>query len=244
MVSFLATIAVSTAACAALAQGLEVGEYSRPSGAQVSGFVGATTPFVRSPCPALNTLANHGYLPRDGRNITRDMLKTAIKSVYNIGEEVATTLANGAPALLSLSDLSLHDLIEHDASLAHADSYYKNDPAALDATLWADLLSRAKDGKFGVVELAGARKNRMELCKAKPVGCDFGAKQRFIALGESTLVLRAMGGNNDESCSVEFATSFFVDERLPTGYTKPPTPITLPQVLATAAEIQILAPFQ
>ncbi|CAG8835038.1 22518_t:CDS:2, partial [Racocetra persica] len=24
----------------------------------------------RSPCPALNTLANHGYLPRGGENIT------------------------------------------------------------------------------------------------------------------------------------------------------------------------------
>jgi hypothetical protein len=27
----------------------------------------------RSPCPMLNTLANHGYLPRDGKNITKEM---------------------------------------------------------------------------------------------------------------------------------------------------------------------------
>jgi hypothetical protein len=27
----------------------------------------------RSPCPMLNTLANHGFLSRDGKNITKDM---------------------------------------------------------------------------------------------------------------------------------------------------------------------------
>ena len=31
----------------------------------------------RSPCPALNVLANHGYLPRDGKNITAVMLTSA-----------------------------------------------------------------------------------------------------------------------------------------------------------------------
>ena len=29
----------------------------------------------RSPCPALNCLANHGYLPRDGKNITPEVLQ-------------------------------------------------------------------------------------------------------------------------------------------------------------------------
>ena len=33
----------------------------------------------RSPCPALNALANHGYLPRDGKNISPDVLQRAIQ---------------------------------------------------------------------------------------------------------------------------------------------------------------------
>jgi hypothetical protein len=32
---------------------------------------------VRSPCPALNALANHGFLPRNGKNITLAMLEQA-----------------------------------------------------------------------------------------------------------------------------------------------------------------------
>jgi hypothetical protein len=37
----------------------------------------------RSPCPALNALANHGYLPRDGKNISPDVLQRVLQ-VYSI----------------------------------------------------------------------------------------------------------------------------------------------------------------
>ena len=33
----------------------------------------------RSPCPALNVLANHGYLPRDGKNIPADVLQKVVQ---------------------------------------------------------------------------------------------------------------------------------------------------------------------
>ena len=33
----------------------------------------------RSPCPALNALANHGYLPRDGHNISADLLLSVLQ---------------------------------------------------------------------------------------------------------------------------------------------------------------------
>ncbi len=33
----------------------------------------------RSPCPALNALANHGYLPRDGKDITPEVLQRAVQ---------------------------------------------------------------------------------------------------------------------------------------------------------------------
>jgi hypothetical protein len=244
MVSFVSTLAVAAVAIIGAAQGLTEGEYFRPMGAQVSGEVTATTAYVRSPCPALNALANHGYLPRDGKNITRAQFTEAMAKAYNIGGDVAALLVNNIPPVISLSGLSEHNLIEHDASLAHADGYYKKEPSALDATLWADLLSRAKDGKFGVSALAGARKNRMELCKAKPTGCDFGAKQRFLAFGEAALLLRGMGGSNDESCSVEFAKSFFEEERIPANYVKSKSAVNLPELLATVAKIQALAPFQ
>ncbi|CAG8821509.1 25891_t:CDS:2, partial [Racocetra persica] len=44
----------------------------------------------RSACPALNTLANHGYLPRDGDNITSQQLIKALQDAYNLSGVLAT----------------------------------------------------------------------------------------------------------------------------------------------------------
>ncbi|KAG6901458.1 hypothetical protein C0995_011614 [Termitomyces sp. Mi166 len=48
--------------------------------------------FSRSPCPALNTLANHGYIPRNGTNIPFWTLFTAIRHVYNLSFPLAMLL--------------------------------------------------------------------------------------------------------------------------------------------------------
>lgn len=49
---------------------------------------------VRSPCPMLNSLANHGYIPRDGRSIRLDELKVALISAGRISPALAALLAN------------------------------------------------------------------------------------------------------------------------------------------------------
>ena len=48
---------MATAAETAVRSSLKRGDYAPPNPSD-----------IRSPCPAINTLANHGYLPRDGRN--------------------------------------------------------------------------------------------------------------------------------------------------------------------------------
>ncbi|CAG8581726.1 9588_t:CDS:2, partial [Dentiscutata heterogama] len=45
---------------------------------------------VRSPCPALNAMANHGYLPRDGKNITPRQLFESLQKVFNEDALLAT----------------------------------------------------------------------------------------------------------------------------------------------------------
>lgn len=37
----------------------------------------------RSPCPALNALANHGYLPRDGKNIPPELFQRVLQVGLN-----------------------------------------------------------------------------------------------------------------------------------------------------------------
>lgn len=86
---------------------------------------------VRSPCPGLNSLANNGFLPHNGKGITIPILIKALKDGLNVGADFATVI--GGAGLLSvphnllatsfdLNNLNEHNFpIEHDASLSRAD---------------------------------------------------------------------------------------------------------------------------
>ncbi|KAF5392046.1 hypothetical protein D9757_003182 [Collybiopsis confluens] len=61
---------------------------------------------ARAPCPALNTLANHGYIPDSGRDITFLTLLRAVMEVYNIS--LLLTLILMVPAFLIYGQLQIH----------------------------------------------------------------------------------------------------------------------------------------
>ncbi|KAF8809849.1 hypothetical protein BYT27DRAFT_7007632, partial [Phlegmacium glaucopus] len=50
----------------------------------------------RSPCPALNTLANHSFIPHSGKALTFSQLVKALVLVYNISYTLAFLLASAA----------------------------------------------------------------------------------------------------------------------------------------------------
>jgi len=98
----------------------------------------------RGPCPALNILANHGLLPRDGKGITHELLRRALIDVYGLSsalgslsfgnffvEKAFAKFANPATQTFSLCDLllNIHSNdqpsksagIEHYASLTRSD---------------------------------------------------------------------------------------------------------------------------
>lgn len=73
----------------------------------------------------LNTLANHGFLPHDGKNITEEITIKALDTALNIDAELgkflfdfaATTNPEPNATEFSLDHLSRHNILEHDASL-------------------------------------------------------------------------------------------------------------------------------
>jgi len=102
-------------------------------------YIAPTAQQCRGPCPALNILANHGLLPRDGRNIDLAQLKNALLNIYGLGPSFGKFFAEAAfkkfvdPATgkLSLCDLLINihlsdgpsksSGIEHYGSLSRAD---------------------------------------------------------------------------------------------------------------------------
>ena len=71
-------------------------------------------------------MANHGILPRDGKNIPFKDISKAVKEVYNFSATFSWFVPHYAAQMLgrnyetdtcNLSDLNVHNGIEHDASL-------------------------------------------------------------------------------------------------------------------------------
>ncbi|QRW03303.1 peroxidase family 2 domain protein [Ceratobasidium sp. AG-Ba] len=105
---------------------------------------------ARSPCPAINALANHGILPHNGRGFTwvkfltalrhlprRKELGQAVRHTYNLSPTLciqvpwitAKLLFNGRDwnEQMTLDDLNAHGGIEHDASYTRADVKWQPD---------------------------------------------------------------------------------------------------------------------
>jgi hypothetical protein len=75
----------------------------------------------------LNTLANHGYLPRNGRGISKDIAVKGLDDVLNWDITVVSYLydfaqpSNPAPnaTTVNLKELTTHNILEHNTSLRY-----------------------------------------------------------------------------------------------------------------------------
>ena len=71
----------------------------------------------------MNTLANHGYIHRDGRNITREGLANGLVDSINFSQDLAESMFDNVLAMdptatnFDLDSLNAHNVGEHDASL-------------------------------------------------------------------------------------------------------------------------------
>ncbi|EJF59901.1 Cloroperoxidase [Dichomitus squalens LYAD-421 SS1] len=122
-----------------------------------NAFIPATPDDSRSPCPALNALANHGYLPHDGCNLTASQLVSVLRAKYKISWILAALLSYGGVALcghrdgwswkLDLHELAKHDVIEHNGSLVHDDAApgHPFAPTDVDRVLLRQLLSASSE---------------------------------------------------------------------------------------------------
>jgi len=192
-------------------------------------YIKASESDSRSPCPALNALANHGILPRDGRNISAFQLMGAIREHYHVSLPMAFLLSFLGTFLcgrwfrVDLHDFARHNLIEHDASLTHrnampGDLYAPVDP---DKELLDDLLDVKNPEVLSFEDLVAVRARRNETLP-RPLGKFLNA----IALGEVALTAQTL---TDEygNISKQSVKEWFWDQRLPRGWSRPATPIGL-----------------
>lgn len=139
---------------------------------------------IRSPCPALNSMANHGvsfpipedtlflltssalkFIPRSGRGLSEPMLVKAIGEVINMSPELATTFARAGLRLagpnattFDMDHLYVHNAIEHDASISREDYSVNNDSHSFNARIFNESLSYFnEEQKISLPAAAAAR---------------------------------------------------------------------------------------
>ncbi|EJD02680.1 Cloroperoxidase, partial [Fomitiporia mediterranea MF3/22] len=198
---------------------------------------------ARSPCPALNAMANHGYLPRNGRNLTGTILTNALIDCYNLSYPLAAFLSWGGVLLLgqvgtlSLSDLARHNRIEHDASLTHANTPFSDDyaPKRNCPVLYEKFLRDARKGGFGADDIARARVRREDV-EGPREGTEVTSVQQEIARGEVALVLQIFGGK-EFRVPVEVVKSWWGENKLPEGW-KPTRLTTLQGTISWSTTIR------
>ncbi|KAK0755167.1 Chloroperoxidase [Schizothecium vesticola] len=200
----------------------------------------------RSPCPGLNALANHGYLPRNGREIDINAIRTAVSVAYNYApatfddafkEAVDFKLTTtGNASTIHLADLAKHDNIEFDGSLSRNDIFF-GDNNHFDAKIWAMTSARLKLNDSGpeklenyvTVEVA-AKAQAARVVDAKKANPSFNASANQMRGGPGTTALYLTTLWDDKAGAVpkSWIRAWFECGRIPyhEGYQPPATPLT------------------
>ncbi|KAJ7115153.1 Cloroperoxidase [Mycena epipterygia] len=197
-------------------------------------WIAPTATDVRSPCPGLNTLANHGYLPRSGMNLTIPMMLQAALDGFNVGSDSIIQaakfglLSGNDPITLNLDALALHNLIEHDASISRND-FAVGDNLHFNETVFSTLANANPGVDFYNATSAGQVQHaRLANSIAINPSVTNTRKEHLLRSRESALYLSIMGDPLTGIAPKNFVQIFFREERLPIaeGWTRPTTLIT------------------
>jgi hypothetical protein len=167
-------------------------------------------------------------------------LIAAVTTVYNFNDKFIGTIAESALkqlgrtstfpnptspttssqiVTLNLNALSVHGIIEHDASLTRLD-YAQGDNHSIQQELVEGLLNSSSTDSIGIEELALFRNQRLRDSKAAGQKA-LGIKQTVLANGESAFLLQAMGifgPDGKPRIPKAYIQSWLGQEKLPDGY--------------------------
>ncbi|KAF8808281.1 Cloroperoxidase [Phlegmacium glaucopus] len=211
---------------------------------------------IRSACPALNTMANHGYIARNGKNLSATDVARGLMSCYGLSTPCAMFLSYTGFLVLgkfgrriNLYEIGKHGRVEHDASLVHHDTPEGQDfaPIEIDHSLVDALISDVKPSlpeitagpdptaKFlmNYEDVARARVRREKQCKP------LDGAHAEIARGEMAIILGVWEVKTKDKVGipVDYIKRWIGEERLPDGW-KPDHTQGLFNVIKRSIEIR------
>ncbi|KAF3765124.1 Cloroperoxidase [Cryphonectria parasitica EP155] len=200
----------------------------------------------RGPCPMMNTLANHGFLPHNGRNLTEDAVVAGLKNGLNFAESLGQVMFQAAIGInpepnatyFTLDMLNAHNVLEHDASMSRHDYYFGNNhvfnESIFDLTIqyWTEEILDSN-------QLAMGKLARQVQSKAFNPTYTFTSTTESFSLGEVSAPVIAFGDLATSTVNRTLVEYFFRNERLPTelGWTKKVDEVTLDNITAQTQAI-------
>ncbi|KAI0893638.1 Cloroperoxidase [Annulohypoxylon nitens] len=190
---------------------------------------------VRAPCPMLNTLANHGFLPHSGKGITANKTIDALFNALNIEKDLGQLLFNFAATTnptpnatyFDLDHLSRHNVLEHDGSLSRQDAYFG--PADVFNEAVFNQTKSYWTGDTITIQMASnarvARLMTSNLTNPEYSLSDLGSA---FSIGESAAYVAILGDKKSGTVPKTWVEYLFEKERLPyeLGFAKAKEPFT------------------
>ncbi|KAL1624662.1 hypothetical protein SLS56_007725 [Neofusicoccum ribis] len=193
----------------------------------------------RGPCPMMNTLANHGFLPHDGRNITRANAIHALNTGLNFATDLAgimwdqAIIANPEPnaTFFTLDNLNRHNVLEHDASMSRADAYLGNNHV-FNQTIFDTTTAFWTEPILDRIQLTNGKLFRQLVSRSENPEYTFTQTTEAFSLGEVGAPVIVFGDHESVTVNRSLITYFFENERLPVelGFVKQAEPISLEAV--------------
>ncbi|EFQ36806.1 hypothetical protein CGRA01v4_04244 [Colletotrichum graminicola] len=200
----------------------------------------------RSPCPMVNALANHGYLPRNGLNVSLADLITGFTAAVNldpaattlVGQKALLTSTTGNNATFNLDDLNTHGIIEHDGSLSRNDIYF-GDNHSFNMTIWESVASYFTDSTISIPTAAKARVARLQAAAAANPQFNLTADGTQFSFIETALYQSVFGNLDDGNARTDWVRVLFEKERLPfeEGFSRSASPITAAGILSLVNKV-------
>jgi hypothetical protein len=164
----------------------------------------------------LNTLANHGHLPRDGRNFTKDNVVKGLNSGLNFNATLGALMwsqaiiANPEPnaTFFTLDQLNVHNVLEHDASLSRSDAAFGNNHI-FNETVYNGSRQWWTEEIVTAGMLANSKIFRQVQSRAMNPNYAFSASTEEFSLGEVIAPIIAFGSIEDATVNRTLMEYFF-----------------------------------
>ncbi|KAI1433552.1 Cloroperoxidase [Xylaria sp. CBS 124048] len=202
---------------------------------------------TRGVCPMLNALANHGFLPRTGRDISEDILVKGLQDALNLAPDfgkflfTAGRIANPMPnaTTFNIDHINRHDFFEHDGSLSRQDAYF-GQWSRFNQTVWDWTLQYYTSDVLDVQIVADARAQRHTRSQLTNPDYRLSELGWEFSIAENAAILSIIGDKTTLTCPKKFVDYLFSKEELPysIGWKKPMIPIELQDLFITFDAVQ------